>query len=239
MIGMICIREDLFNGLGSEKSTDQWTSSSRAGHVDLVHPVCLVHLVSFIQPNKPDKPNKQKKPAGSRASYATVCGAGGSQKGFEQSPVEGMPVEKKLRVPLDAEKKAVGRRFDCLHNTIAGQGAGDQRRRDGFDRLMVRTIHPHRPRSHNASKQATGCDGDGVTEIRRWSSLPMLARCRDLRCNILKQTAAAGDIHSLHAATDGKQRDVSPSRQMDDVQFKTRAPFAHDSERIALTFTIQ
>ena len=57
---------------------------------------------------------------------ATVCGAGGAQKGLEQSLVEGVAVEEKLRVPLDAEKKAVGRRFDCLHDTIGGQGAGDQ-----------------------------------------------------------------------------------------------------------------
>jgi hypothetical protein len=40
--------------------------------------------------------------------------------------MEGMPFEKKFRVPLDAEKKSVGRRFDCLHDTIGGQGTGDQ-----------------------------------------------------------------------------------------------------------------
>jgi hypothetical protein len=52
--------------------------------------------------------------------------AGGAQKGLEQSPVERMPVEKKFRVPLDAEKKAVGGGFNCLNDTIGGQGAGDQ-----------------------------------------------------------------------------------------------------------------
>ena len=55
-----------------------------------------------------------------------VSGAGSPQKGLEQSPLEGVPVEEKFRVPLDAEKKAVGRRLDCLHDTIGGQGAGDQ-----------------------------------------------------------------------------------------------------------------
>ena len=55
-----------------------------------------------------------------------VCGAGGAQKGLEQAPVEGVPVEEKFRVPLDAEKEAVGRRFDRLHNTIGCHGAGDQ-----------------------------------------------------------------------------------------------------------------
>ena len=34
-----------------------------------------------------------------------------------------MPVEEKLRVPLDTEKESVCWRFDCLHNTIGGQGA--------------------------------------------------------------------------------------------------------------------
>ena len=50
----------------------------------------------------------------------TICCAGGAEKRLEQSPVEGVPVEEKLRVPLDAEKEAVGRRFDGLHNTIRG-----------------------------------------------------------------------------------------------------------------------
>ena len=40
--------------------------------------------------------------------------------------MEGVPVEEKFRVPLDAEKKAVGRRFDRLYDTIGRQGAGDQ-----------------------------------------------------------------------------------------------------------------
>ena len=55
-----------------------------------------------------------------------VCGDGSAQKGLEQSPVERVPVEEKFWVPLDAEKKAVGRRFDRLHDAIGGQGAGDQ-----------------------------------------------------------------------------------------------------------------
>jgi hypothetical protein len=57
--------------------------------------------------------------------------------------------------------------------------------------------------------------------------------------NILKQATAAGDIHGLHASADAEQGDISPSRQMDDVQFKTRATFAHDFERITLSFPIQ
>ena len=62
----------------------------------------------------------------SRALRAAVCGAGGAEEGLEQSPVEEVPVEEKFRVPLDAEKEAVGRRFDRLHDTIGGQSAGDQ-----------------------------------------------------------------------------------------------------------------
>ena len=55
-----------------------------------------------------------------------VCRAGGAQKGLEQSPVEGMPVEEKFRVPLNTEKKSVCWRFNCLHDTVGGQSAGDQ-----------------------------------------------------------------------------------------------------------------
>jgi len=55
-----------------------------------------------------------------------VCRTGGAQKGLEQSSMERVPVKEKFRMPLDAKKEAVGRRFDCLHDTIRGQGAGDQ-----------------------------------------------------------------------------------------------------------------
>ena len=67
----------------------------------------------------------------------------------------------------------------------------------------------------------------------------MLERFRDLGWDILKQTAAAGDIHGLHTSADTKQRDISLFCQVDDVQLKTRTTFAHNSERIALTLTIQ
>ena len=67
----------------------------------------------------------------------------------------------------------------------------------------------------------------------------MLERGRDLGCNILKQAAAAGDVHGLHASADAEQGDIGPPRQVDHVQFKIRATFAHDSEGIALALTIQ
>jgi hypothetical protein len=60
-----------------------------------------------------------------------------------------------------------------------------------------------------------------------------------LGCNILKQTAAAGDIHGLHASADAEQGYISLLCQVDHVQFKIRATFAHGSEGIALTFTVQ
>ena len=67
----------------------------------------------------------------------------------------------------------------------------------------------------------------------------MLDRGRDLGCNILKQTAAAGDIHRLHAAADAEQREICPSCKADDVQLKTHAAFAHGAEGVALAFTVQ
>ena len=120
MIGMICVREDLFNGLGSEESADHRISSGRGDGEERCRVTeFLFHMGSSI--------------AGlfrwsriARMSRVTVCGAGGAQKGLEQSPMERVPIEEKFRVPLDAEKEAVGRRFDRLHDTIGGQGAGDQ-----------------------------------------------------------------------------------------------------------------
>ena len=67
----------------------------------------------------------------------------------------------------------------------------------------------------------------------------MLEWRRDLGCNILKQAAAAGDIHGLHASADAEQGNIGSPRQVDHVQFKTRATFAHGSKGIALAFTIQ
>ncbi len=51
---------------------------------------------------------------------------GGAQKSFEQSPVERMLLEQKFRMPLDAEKKPVGRGFDRLDDAVGGQSAGNQ-----------------------------------------------------------------------------------------------------------------
>jgi hypothetical protein len=73
---------------------------------------------------------------------------------------------------------------------------------------MVGAVHAHRPRPYDAAEQAAWCDSDGVTQIRRAILLSMLERGRDLGCNILKQTAAAGDIHGLHASADAEQREI-------------------------------
>lgn len=62
----------------------------------------------------------------SHASRATACDAGGAKKRLEQSPVEGVPLEEKLRVPLDTEKEGVRGGFDRLHDAIGGHRAGDQ-----------------------------------------------------------------------------------------------------------------
>ena len=104
---------------------------------------------------------------------------------------------------------------------------------------MVGAVYPHRYRPYDATEQAAWCDSDGVTQIRRAILLPMLDHGRDLGCNILKQTAAAGDIHGLHASADAEQREICPSGQADDVQLKTHAAFAHGAEGIALAFTIE
>ena len=67
----------------------------------------------------------------------------------------------------------------------------------------------------------------------------MLERFRDLGGDILKQTAAAGDIYGLHASANAEEGDVGLFCQVDHVQFKIRTTFAHGPKRIALTFTIQ
>ena len=66
----------------------------------------------------------------------------------------------------------------------------------------------------------------------------MLERFLDLRRNILKQTAATGDVHRLHASADAEQWKVGLSCQVHDVQFEVCTTFAHDAEWIALALTI-
>ena len=48
------------------------------------------------------------------------------QKGLEQSAMVVVTVEEKFRVPLNAEKEPLGRRFNGLDDAVRGQGAGDQ-----------------------------------------------------------------------------------------------------------------
>jgi len=67
----------------------------------------------------------------------------------------------------------------------------------------------------------------------------MLERFRDLGGDILKQTAAAGDIYGLHASANAEKGDVGLFRQVDHVQFKICTTFAYGPKGIALTFTIQ
>ena len=78
-----------------------------------------------------------------------------------------------------------------------------------------------------------------MTEMYGSVELPMLERGRDLGLNILKRATAAGDIHGLHAAADAEQGDIGLLCQVDHVQFKICATFAHGSEGIALALTIQ
>jgi hypothetical protein len=60
-----------------------------------------------------------------------------------------------------------------------------------------------------------------------------------LSWDILNQTAAAGDIHGLHAAADAEQREISLFGQTNDIQLKTRTTLAHDFEWTPLSLTIQ
>ena len=122
MFSVVCVREDLFNRFGSEESADQRMSSGQEdGEAHCSINKLLFHLGASIAGQFHSSCMARVSGSG-----PTVCCAGGAKKRFEQSPLEGVPVEEKFRMPLDAQKEAVGRRFDRLHDTIGGQGAGDQ-----------------------------------------------------------------------------------------------------------------
>ena len=54
-------------------------------------------------------------------------------QGLKQSPVDGIPVEEKLRMPLYAEKESMAWRLDRLNDSIRGRRTGHECRRDGLD----------------------------------------------------------------------------------------------------------
>ena len=54
-------------------------------------------------------------------------------QGLKQSPVDGIPVEEKLRMPLYAEKESMAWRLDRLDDSIRGSRTGHEGRCDGLD----------------------------------------------------------------------------------------------------------
>ena len=63
--------------------------------------------------------------------------AGGAQQGLKQSTMGDVSFKEKFRVPLDAEEESVVGGFDRFDDAIRSDGAGDQRRGDGFYGLMM------------------------------------------------------------------------------------------------------
>ena len=122
MFSVVCVRKDLFNRFSSEESADLRMSSGREnGEAHCRINKLLFHLGASIAGQFHSSCMARVSGSG-----PMVCCAGGAKKRFEQSPLEGVPVEEKFRMPLDAEKETVGRRFNRLNEAIRGQGAGDQ-----------------------------------------------------------------------------------------------------------------
>ena len=122
MFSVVCVRKDLFNRFSSEESADQRISSGREnGETHCRINKLLFHLGASIAGQFHSSCMARVSGSG-----PAVCRAGGAKKRLEQSPVERVPVEEKFRMPLDAEKETVGRRFDRFYEAIRGQGAGDQ-----------------------------------------------------------------------------------------------------------------
>ncbi len=96
----------------------------------------------------------------SSASFA----AGRCKEGLEEPAMAMMTIEEKLRVPLDAEEESLGRRFNGFNDAVRSPRAGMQRRRDYFDRLVMRAVDAHRCGLDDPMEQALGSDADGMTE---------------------------------------------------------------------------
>lgn len=112
MIGMIGVLENLIDRFRSEEPPDHRTTSIRWD--------AKRHIAKYAARLSSTK----------LAIFFNILlsgpATGGAQKGLEQSPMERMLFEQKFRVPLDAEKKTVGRGFDRLDDAVGSHRAGDQ-----------------------------------------------------------------------------------------------------------------
>lgn len=69
--------------------------------------------------------------------------------------------------------------------------------------------------------------------------LSVLQHMWHLRCEILKETAPAGDVDRLHSAADTEDREVAFLSEVNQVQLEIRPAFADEGEFIALAFSIE
>ena len=113
-----------------------------------------------------------------------------------------MTIEEKLRVPLDAEEESLGRGFNGFNDAVRSPRAGMERRRDGFNGLVMGTVDAHGARLDDPMQEALGSDSYRMTKLRCRSRLAVLQRIRPLRFDVLIQAAAECHIERLHPAAD-------------------------------------
>lgn len=68
--------------------------------------------------------------------------------------------------------------------------------------------------------------------------LAVLQHMRHLRCEILKETAPAGDIDGLHPAADTEDREIACLSEVNEIQLEIRAAFADEGEFVALALPV-
>ena len=148
-------------------------------------------------------------------------------------------IEKKFRVPLNAQQKPLGGRFNRFDDAVRRHGAGVQRRGHVLHRLMMRTVHTRSSGLDDPPEEALWSDLHRMAQLCRRRRLSVLQRMRSLRVDVLVGAAAERHIQRLHAAADTEQRHICGPSQLCHLQLKGGTPLAHDPELIPLALAIQ
>ena len=119
-------------------------------------------------------------------------------QGFEQSPVDGIPVEEKLRMPLYAQKESMAWRLDRLDDSIRGSRTGHEGRCDGLDRLVMRAVDLDAGLPDHPAEHAGRCNRDGMRQPGGWRDLAVRKGVLRLGPVILKEGTPERHVHGLH-----------------------------------------
>ncbi len=99
-----------------------------------------------------ESPTDRMKPPCGMPPCPSAFVSGSPEKSLEQPAMRVMAVVEKLRMPLNSQQERMAGRLDGLNHAIGRHRAGDQRRGDLLDRLVVRAVDANDGLSNDLSQ---------------------------------------------------------------------------------------